>query len=131
MNISTTRDGAAAVVHLAGRLDGEAALQKTETLERLLREGRRSVILDMSGVSYLSSPGTFALQQAHQDYTAARGELLVAAPSPEVAEALTVADLLPKLLAHPSTSADARAGVAVPLPEHSRDDWRIPTALTT
>ena len=38
MNISTTRDGAAAVVRLAGRLDGEAALQMAETLERLLRE---------------------------------------------------------------------------------------------
>ncbi len=101
MNISTTRDGAATVVRLDGRLDGEAALQMAEALERLLREGRRSVILDMSRVSYLSSPAALALQQAHQDFASARGELRVASPSHEAAEALTLADLLPKLLAEP------------------------------
>jgi anti-anti-sigma factor len=101
MNISTSQDGAVAAVHLAGRLDGEGALQMAETLDRLLREGRRSVLLDMSGVTYLSSPGTLALHQAHQEYAAARGELHVASPSREAAEALALADLLPKLLAEP------------------------------
>src|SRR5437870_3604008 len=131
MNISTTRDGTAAVVRLAGRLDGEAALQMAETLERLLREGRRSVVLEMSGVTYLSSPGTLALQQAHQEYASARGELLVASPSHEAAEALTLADLLPKLLAPPGAVADSQAGTTGPPPERTRDDWRIPAALTT
>jgi anti-anti-sigma factor len=126
MNISTTPDGAATVVNLAGRLDGEGALQVAETLERLLRDGRRSVVLDMSGVSYLSSPGTQALQQAHQDYTSARGELRVASPSPEAAEALALADLLPKLLILPG-APDARS--ASSQLEITRDDWRSPTAL--
>src|SRR5436309_4925542 len=112
MNISTTQDGAAALVRLAGRLDGEAALQMAETLERLLREGRRWVVLDMSGVSYLSSPGTLALQQAHQDFASARGELQVASPSREAAEALALADLLPRLLARPAAAGDPQAGVS-------------------
>ena len=86
MNISTSPEGAATVVTLAGRLDGEAALQVADTLERLLREGRRSVVLDMGGVTYLSSPGTQALQQAHQDYASARGELRVTSPSRQAAE---------------------------------------------
>ena len=64
MNIATTQEGPTAVVRLAGRLDGEGALQLAETLDRLLRDGRRSVVLDMSGVTYLSSPGTQALHQA-------------------------------------------------------------------
>ena len=97
-----------------------------EALERLLRDGRRSVVLDMSGVSYLSSPGTQALQQAYQDYVAARGELRVVSPSSEAADALTQADLLPKLLAQPSAAADAVSG---PAADHTRDDWRVPTAL--
>jgi anti-anti-sigma factor len=127
VNILTTSDGAATVVNLAGRLDGEAALQVADTLERLLREGRRSVVLDMSGVSYLSSPGTQALQQAHQDYASARGELRVASPSREAAEALALADLLPKLLIQPGAS-DARSASGQPV-EHTRDDWRVPTDL--
>jgi anti-anti-sigma factor len=126
VNISTTPDGAATLVNLAGRLDGEAALQVADTLERLLREGRRSVVLDMSGVTYLSSPGTQALQQAQQDYASARGELRVASPSPEAAQALALADLLPKLLIRPGTSeASSQSGQ---LTEHTRDDWRSPTA---
>jgi anti-anti-sigma factor len=125
VNISTTPDGAGTVVQLAGRLDGEAALQVADTLERLLREGRRSVVLDMSGVSYLSSPGTQALQQAHQDYASARAELRVASPSRAAAEALTLADLLPKLLVQLAPSGAPSASQAL---EHTRDDWRSPMA---
>ncbi len=131
MNISTTPDGATAIMRLAGRLDGEAALQMTEALERLLREGRRSVVLDLSGVTYLSSPGALALQQAHQDYAAARGELHVASPSNEAAEALTAADLLPKLLVPPSAVADSQGVAPGQSPDRTRDDWRIPEASPT
>jgi anti-anti-sigma factor len=131
MNISTSQEGALAVVRLAGRLDGEGALQMAETLDRLLREGRRSVVLDMSGVSYLSSPGTLALQQAHQEYASARGELHVASPSREAADALALADLLPKLLAEPAAVAGAQAGAMGQASERTRDDWRIPAALAT
>jgi anti-anti-sigma factor len=131
MNISTTLDGAATVVRLDGRLDGEAALQMAEALERLLREGRRSVILDMSRVSYLSSPAALALQQAHQDFASARGELRVASPSREAAEALTLADLLPKLLAQPRAAADSHAGATGQVSDSTHDDWRVPDALGT
>jgi anti-anti-sigma factor len=128
MNISTTDDDAGAIVRLSGRLDGEAALQMAETLERLLREGRRSVVVDMSGVSYLSSPGTLALREVHQDYASARGELHVASPSREAAEALTLAGLLPRLLVRPATLADSQPGGADLPSDRTRDDWRIPAA---
>ena len=83
MKIATTLEGeAGARVGLSGRLDGEAAAQLADNLERLLRDGRRSVLLDMSGVTYLSSPGTLALQQAQQEWATLRGELRVVAPSP-------------------------------------------------
>lgn len=127
MNIATAPDGASAVVRLTGRLDGEAALQLADVLERLLRDGRRSVLLDMSGVTYLSSPGTLALQQAHQDYLAARGELRVTSPSRATTEALTAADLLPRLLGQSPSAGDAAD--AGPSLEHTRDDWRLPATL--
>ena len=122
MNIATTQEGPTATVRLTGRLDGEGALQLAETLDRLLRDGRRSVVLDMSAVTYLSSPGTIVLQQAHQDYASARGELHVIAPSREAADALALADLLPKLL--------LSGPIDLP-PDVTRDDWRIPAALAT
>src|SRR4029079_6571714 len=81
MNITIVRESTAAVARLAGRLDGEAALQRAQALEALLREGRRLVTLDLSGVTYLSSPGILALQQAHQEYAVASGERAAGAPS--------------------------------------------------
>ena len=126
MNITTTQEGPTAVVRLSGRLDGEGALQLAETLDRLLRDGRRSAVLDMSGVTYLSSPATIVLHRAHQEYASARGELHVISPSREATDALTSADLLPKLLV---TAVDG-APMDLP-PDATRDDWRIPTALAT
>jgi anti-anti-sigma factor len=131
MNIATTQEGPTAVVRLAGRLDGEGALQVAETLDRLLREGRRSVVLDMSSVTYLSSPGTMALHRAHQEYASARGELHVISPSREAADALALAGLLPKLLVTPVDATGPHSGLIDLLPDATRDNWRIPAALAT
>src|SRR6476646_4762979 len=128
MNIATTLEGdARATVRLSGRLDGEAAAQVADMLERLLRDGRRAAVLDMSGVSYLSSPGTLALQRAQQEWSSLRGELRVAAPSPEARDALAAAELLSRLTS--PIAPDGEAGFpSVPF-EHSRDNWRVPTSL--
>jgi anti-anti-sigma factor len=130
MNIAITREGAVALVRLTGRLDGEGALQLAEALETLLREGRRAVTLDLSGVTYLSSPGVLTLQQVQQDYAAARGELFVTSPSREAGQALALADLLPKLLAPPGSGLGASIGAASG-GERTRDDWQIPSSTTT
>jgi len=127
MKIATTLEGeAGARLELSGRLDGEAAAQLADTLERLLRDGRRSVRLDMSGVTYLSSPGTLALQQAQQEWATLRGELRVVVPSPAAREALASAELLPRLLE--AVAPDGQAALPPISFEHSRDDWRVPAA---
>jgi anti-anti-sigma factor len=126
MNIATILEGGTgARVRLDGRLDGEAAAQLADTLERLLRDGRRAVLLDMSGVSYLSSPGTLALQRAQQEWSSLRGDLRVAAPSPAAREALALAELLPRLAETDRT--DDRGSPPPPAFESTRDDWRVPT----
>ena len=126
MKIATTLEGeAGARLGLSGRLDGEAAAQLADNLERLLHDGRRSVLLDMSGVTYLSSPGTLALQQAQQEWASLRGELRVVAPSREAREALASAELLPRLME--PVAPDGQAAFPPTPFEHSRDDWRVPT----
>jgi anti-anti-sigma factor len=128
MNIATTLEGdARATVRLSGRLDGEAAAQLADMLERLLRDGRRAAVLDMSGVSYLSSPGTLALQRAQQEWSSLRGDLRVTAPSPEARDALAAAELLSRLTS--PVAPDGEAGFPPAAFEHSRDNWRVPTSL--
>lgn len=130
MNIQTAHDPAGAVVRLAGRLDGEAAMQVSDTLERLLRDGERSVQLDLSGVTYLSSPGTQALQQAAQEYASSRAELRVTSPSAEAREALALAGLLGKLAVDAGEGAPGRPPGSPGL-DTTRDNWRIPAAAAT
>ena len=61
MRVSAAHDGPMAVVRLTGRLDGESARHLSDTIEDLLREGARSIEIDMSAVEYLSSAGVRVL----------------------------------------------------------------------
>jgi anti-anti-sigma factor len=98
MRISASQDGPLTVVRLTGRLDGESARHLSDTIEDLLREGARTLLLDMSGVIYLSSAGTRVLARRAEDLTTLRGSLGVILPSDVVREALTVAGLAGTLL---------------------------------
>jgi len=130
MRMSSAYDGGCVVVRLAGRLDGESAEQLSETLERLLRDGQRSVLLEMAEVSYLSSPGVQVLQHAYQEFSSLRGELRLRAPSPAVVEALSATELQAKLVVDPNDTATLtrlRTSTAMRSMDLTRDGWRSPT----
>jgi anti-anti-sigma factor len=111
MKMLIAHDGACIVVRLAGRLDGESAEQLSDTLDRLLREGQRNVLLDLEDVTYLSSPGTQVLNRAHQEFSSVRGELKVGPASAAALEALSLADLKSRLVveANPAETLTACA----------------------
>lgn len=132
MKMAVAHDGGCAVVRLAGRLDGESAEQLSETLDRLLREGQRSVLLDMGDVTYLSSPGTQVLNRMQQEFASLRGELRVGAPSPAVLDALSLAELKSKLVVAGGDSETIhrmRASTALRAMDLTRDAWRSPISL--
>ena len=132
MKMAVAHDGGCAVVRLAGRLDGESAEQLSETLDRLLREGQRSVLLDMGDVTYLSSPGTQVLNRMQQEFASLRGELRVGAPSPAVLHALSLAELKSKLVVAGEDSETIhrmRASTALRAMDLTRDAWRSPLSL--
>ncbi|MGH7498456.1 MAG: STAS domain-containing protein, partial [Gemmatimonadales bacterium] len=124
MNVTTTDDGESAVVRLAGRLDGAAAQELADLLDRLLREGQRSVFLDMAAVRYLSTPGVQVLQRAQQEYASLRGELRVVSPTADVLEVLSLADLAPGIVATGLPRA-SRPLTMSPTMEFTRDSWRV------
>jgi anti-anti-sigma factor len=93
MRVSAGHDGLFSVVRLAGRLDGEAARNLSDTLEDVLREGARSIELEMAEIEYLSSAGIRVLARFSEDLTALRGSLHVLAPSPQARAVLEAAGL--------------------------------------
>jgi len=82
MKIDAAREGGSAHLQLEGRLDREWAEHLSDTLEDLLRDGVRSLSLDFSGVSYVSSAATKVLARWHEELIVLRGDMrLTSLPS--------------------------------------------------
>ena len=91
MKIDAARDGGAAVLRLGGRLDREAAEHLSNTLEDLLRDGVRSLTIDLGTVTYVSSAATKVLARWQQELAGLRGEVQLTAMPPALRETLAIA----------------------------------------
>ena len=58
MRLDAARDGGSATLRLGGRLDRESSEHLSHTLEGLLQDGVRLLVIDLSGVTYVSSAAT-------------------------------------------------------------------------
>jgi anti-anti-sigma factor len=90
MMIETTRDGGSAVLRVEGRLDREGAEHLSQSLEELLRDGVRSVAIDLATVTYISSAATTVLSRWRQELAVLRGEVQVTSIPPAVRESLAI-----------------------------------------
>jgi anti-anti-sigma factor len=91
MKIDAIRERGSAVVRLGGRLDREAAEHLSNALEDLLADGVRSLVIDLSTVTYISSAATRVLTRCQQELDGLRGEVkLISLPQP-LCETLTIA----------------------------------------
>ena len=91
MKIDTVREGGSALLQLEGRLDREWAEHLSGTLEDLLQDGVRTLNIDFSGVTYVSSEATRVLTRWHQELAMLRGDMQVTALPPAVRDAFDVA----------------------------------------
>jgi anti-anti-sigma factor len=121
MKIDTAREGGAVVLRLGGRLDREWAEQLSTTLEDLLREGVRSLNIDLADVTYISSAATKVLAHTQQELALLRGELQLTALSPAVTETLAAAGWNSRL-----DAAGARGPASLRL-----SSWHVQSGLET
>ena len=71
-------------------MDREGAEHLSQSLEELLREGVRSVAIDLATVTYLSSAAATVLSRWHQELAALRGEVRLTSLPPAVRESLAI-----------------------------------------
>ena len=90
MMIESTRDAGTAVLRVEGRLDREGAEYLSQSLEELLRDGVRSVAIDLSTVTYISSAATTVLSRWRQELAVLRGEMQLTSLPPAVRESLAI-----------------------------------------
>jgi len=128
VKVTTTYDGPGAVVHIEGRLDAEWAGHLAGALDELLRAGVRSVVVDLSHVTYVSSAGARVVISGAQEFAALRGELLVATPPPVVVDALGNAGLEDRVVQLVDGKADGRLFISDAFEARVRPtrDWRAP-----
>lgn len=93
------------VITVSGRVDSTNAPQFDTFLKtNLVDRGRYQIVLDMSGVTYISSAGLRALVALQREASKHRGSVLLAAPSERVEEVLKLAGLYPLFTIYPDTT---------------------------
>jgi anti-sigma B factor antagonist len=81
------------VVHLAGRLNAVSSPEAKERLKGLVAEGSRSLVLDLSDLSFIDSSGLSALVAGYKAAAEAGGSLKLACMMPQVSEVFSLTHL--------------------------------------
>lgn len=81
------------LVTLSGRVDSSNANRLDEVFKEIFDNGRSSIVLELSGVNYMSSAGLRSLVSALRECNKRRGDLRLAKISERVSEVLSLAGL--------------------------------------
>ncbi|MCB8942135.1 MAG: STAS domain-containing protein [Ardenticatenaceae bacterium] len=81
------------LVTVSGRIDSSSAPQLDETLKGLMENGRYKMVIELSGVNYMSSAALRVLVSAVRECKSHRGNVKLANVSDRVNEVLKLAGL--------------------------------------
>jgi anti-sigma B factor antagonist len=93
MDISVQALKRAQIVDVKGRIDSSSAPQLDDKLKQLRDAGNYNIVLDLSGVDYMSSAALRAIVSALRDCKRHGGDVFLANPSSRVGEVLELAGL--------------------------------------
>ncbi|HEY2001347.1 MAG TPA: STAS domain-containing protein [Acidobacteriaceae bacterium] len=77
MNIERTQMGDKVVLHVAGRMDAESAVQFEDQCESCMSEGFTSIVADLGDLIYVSSMGLGAIVRMAKKLRDKGGELRI------------------------------------------------------
>lgn len=93
MQIRRQAENGITVVILEGRLDATAAPEAQRAFSDVLTEGVRHVLVDLSGVEYVSSGGIRAIVMLYKGVERENGEVKLCGLTPFVAEVFEITNL--------------------------------------
>ena len=91
MEIRTEKQEKGSVVHAGGRIDTAAAPSLEAELNRLIGGGERKILLNLSGVSYISSGGLRVLLATAKKLRGTTDSFSLCSLNPEVTKIMTLA----------------------------------------
>ncbi|MDF2095506.1 STAS domain-containing protein [Aquibaculum arenosum] len=89
MQIDETMDGDVLILSIQGRLDSNTSKQLDEVLTNQV-QNRPAVVLDFSGLEYISSAGLRVLLKGAKQARASNGKLALCSLSPHVREVFDI-----------------------------------------
>lgn len=112
MHIETSRSGDVYTMSPTGMLDASGGAVVDSTLQELIRSGASQVVLDMSGLTFLSSAGIRVLLTAFNQLKKLNGRFAVANPPAEIQNVLQMTGILKMLLVEPKAADPVQRGEA-------------------
>jgi anti-sigma B factor antagonist len=95
MDISITKYKRCTAMTVSGRVDSNTAPEFEEKLKEIIDGGQHNIVLEMSGVNFLSSAGLRGMVSALKACKNGGGTLVLASPSKRVSEVMQLAGLVP------------------------------------
>ena len=92
-SVSIRQAGSVAVVDVTGRLTSFEIGALREAIARLLKQGRKNLVLSLGGLQYLDSSGIGELARVYVSVVKAGGQLKAVGLSPMVEEVLKITQL--------------------------------------
>jgi anti-sigma B factor antagonist len=93
MEVGTTLYKRCGLVTVSGRVDSNTAPAFEETLKQVIQDGQHNVILELSGVDFMSSAGLRGMVSSLKACKGGGGDLVLASPSKRVFEVMQLAGL--------------------------------------
>jgi anti-anti-sigma factor len=101
MKITEEPHGRVLLVAASGRLDGNTSQEFTARLEPLISRAEPRLVLDMSGIEFVSSAGLRAVLALFRKIKAAKGAFALCAVQPPVLEVLDISGFMNLIQIHP------------------------------
>ena len=116
-SVTIRQAGPVSLLDVSGRLTSFEVSALSDSISRLLKQGRKNIVLNLSGLQYLDSSGIGELARVYVSVVKVNGQLKVVGLSPKVEEILKITQLYQVFPEFPSEEAALRS-----FPQSSRKE---------
>lgn len=110
MEITAEREGRTLTAKATGRVDGVNASEFEQTLRDAIADDDSAVILDLAGITYLSSAGLRAILLTARSLSQRKAKFLLCSPSAPIREVFEISGF-DKIIPVHDSHADAVAAI--------------------
>ncbi len=108
-SVTIRQAGPVSLLDVSGRLTSFEVGPLRDSISRLLKQGRKNIVLNLSGLQYLDSSGIGELARVYVTVVKESGQLKVIGLSPKVEEILKITQLYQVFPEFPSEEAALRS----------------------